>query len=109
MSTPGAPNIRIAICIVTLPPGTISTLVWRDLDAVAAKKVGGDRLAQAGDPVGRRVAVLAVAQRLDRRFDDMGRGFEIGLADAEVDDVPPLGRQLGGARQHRKGVLVAEA
>ena len=26
MSTPGAPNIRIAIYIVILPPGTISTL-----------------------------------------------------------------------------------
>ena len=36
------------------------------------------------------IAVLAVAQRLDGGLDDMRRGFEIGLADAEIDDVAPL-------------------
>ena len=61
-------------------------------------KVGGDRLAQRRDAVRRRVAVLAVAQRLDRRFDDMRRGLEVRLADAEVDDVAPLALQLGRAR-----------
>ena len=93
----------------TLPPGMISTQIGRDFDAEAAMEVGGDRLAQRRDAGRRRVAVLAVAQRLDRRLDDMGRGFEIGLADAEVDDVAPLPLQLGGAGEHRESVLIAEA
>jgi len=57
---------------------------------MAAGKVGGDRLAQRQDAVGGGIAVLAVAKGFDRRLDDMGRRREIGLADAEVDDVAPL-------------------
>ena len=38
-----------------------------------------------------------------------GGGFEVGLADAEIDDVAALALQLGGARQHREGVLLADA
>ena len=34
---------------------------------------------------------------------------EIGLADAEIDDVLALALQFGGARQHGEGVLLADA
>jgi hypothetical protein len=51
--------------------------------------------------------VLAVAQRFDSGFDDMRGRFEIGLADAEIDDVAPLALQLGRPRQHGEGVLLA--
>ncbi len=71
--------------------------------------VGGDRLAQRLDADGGRVAVMAVAQGLDRGLDDVGRRREIRLADAEVDDIAALGRKLGGARKHGEGVLLADA
>ncbi len=34
---------------------------------------------------------------------------EIGLADAEIDDVAALCRKLHGPRQHGEGVLLADA
>ncbi len=34
--------------------------------------------------------MVAVAQRLDRGLDDMVRRAEVGLADAEIDDVAAL-------------------
>ena len=72
-------------------------------------QVGGDRFAQRQDADRRRVAVMAVAQRLHGRLDDEIRRAEIGLADAEIDDVAALRRKLRGAREHRKGVLFADA
>ena len=38
----------------------------------------------------------------------LGR-LEVGLADAEIDDVLALRGKRGGARQHGEGVLLAEA
>ena len=35
-------------------------------------------------------------------------GAEIGLADAEIDDVAALRGKLGGAGQHGEGVLLAD-
>ena len=67
------------------------------------------RLAQRRDAGRVGIAVLAVAQRLDGGLDDMGRRFEIGLADAEIDDVAPLTLQFGRLRQHREGVFLADA
>ena len=84
-------------------------LVGRDLDAEALVQIGGDRLAQRRDAVRRRVAVVAVAQRLDRGLDDEIGRAEIGLADAEIDDVAALRGQRVGARQHREGVFLADA
>ena len=92
-----------------LAAGHDQHIVGRDLDGVALAQIGGDRLAQRQDAVGGGVAVLAVVQRLDGGLDDMGRGFEVGLADAEVDDVAPLRLQGRGLRQHREGVLLADA
>ena len=109
MSAPFSPNIMIAMNIVTLPPGTISTRSGetstprrRCRSSATASRKGGD----AGR-VG--IAVLAVAQRLDGRLDDMRRRFEIGLADAEIDDVAPLALQFGRSRQDGEGVLLADA
>ncbi len=45
---------------------------------------------------------MAVADRLDRRFGDMVGGPEIGLADAEADDVTTLRRQRIGAPARRR-------
>ncbi len=60
--------------------------VGRHLDLEALVQVGGNRFAERRDAVRRRVAVMAVTQRLDRGLDDeLGRA-EIGLADAEIDD-----------------------
>ena len=76
---------------------------------MAAVEILGDGLAQRQDALRRRVAVMAVTQRLDGGFDDVGRRLEVGLADAEVDDVLALALQVGSARQHLEGRLRAEA
>ncbi len=88
-----------------LAAGHDDHLVGRYLDADAAVDVGGHRLAQHLDAGRRRVAVMAVAERLHRRLDDVLGRAEIRLADAEVDDVATLAGELGGAGQHGKGVL----
>ena len=95
--------------MVTLPPGTIMHQFGRDLDAEPAMQVLRYRLAQGRDAGRVGIAVLAVAQSLDRRLDDMGRRFEIRLADAEIDDVAALPLQFGGLREHGEGVLLAHA
>src|SRR4029077_11025813 len=59
--------------------------------------------------VRRGVAVMAVTDRLDGGFLDVRGRLEVGLADAEVDDVAALGGERVGARQHREGVLLADA
>ena len=82
--------------------------VRRDADRKALVQVGGDRLAQRQDADRRRVAVMTVAQRLDRCLDDKIRRAEIGLADAEIDDVAALRRKLRRARKHGESVFLAE-
>ena len=78
-------------------------MVGIDLGAVAAVQVGRNGLAQRRQPAGRGVAVMAVAQRPDRGLDDMRGGFEIRLADAQIDHLAPLRREHPGARQHGEG------
>ena len=109
MSAPFSPNIMIAMNIVTLPPGTIRTRSGDTSTLEPAVQILRHRLAQRRNPGRVGIAVLAVAQRLDGGLDDMGRRFEIGLADAEIDDVAPLALQLGRPRQHGEGVLLADA
>src|SRR4030095_7019233 len=53
--------------------------------------------------------MVAVAEGLDRRFDDKIRRPEIGLADAKIDDVAALRDQGIGAGEHRERVLLADA
>ena len=94
--------------MVGLPPGMIITSSGDTVDLEALVQVGGDRLAQRQDAGRRRVAVVAVAQRLDRGLDDVVGRAEVRLADAEIDDVAALRGELGGARQHREGVFLAD-
>ena len=79
--------------MVGLPPGMIITSSGDTVDLEALVQVGGDRLAQRQDAVRRRVAVMAVAQRLDGGLDDVLGRAEVGLADAEIDDVAALARR----------------
>ena len=53
--------------------------------------------------------MVAVAQRLDRRLDNMRRRRKIRLADAKVNNVFTGLSQTGGAGEHGKGVLLTEA
>ena len=59
-----------------------------ELHAEPARVVGGLRLAQARDALGRGIAIGArLADRLDQLVDDvLGRGH-VGVAHAEIDDV----------------------
>ena len=68
-------------------------------------QIGGDGFAQGQNTGGGRIAVMAVAQRLDRSFHNMLRGLEVRLADTKIDDVLALALQFGGAGQNRKGVF----
>ncbi|MNC95874.1 hypothetical protein D3C83_130920 [compost metagenome] len=47
--------------------------------------------------------MMAVTQRLDSRFDNMPRRFEIRLPDAKVDDVAPFtGKLLGPCENYKR-------
>ena len=95
--------------MVDLAAGRDHDEVGRDLGPEAAIEVLRHRLAQGRDAGRVGIAVLAVAQRLDRRFDDVRGRFEIRLADAEIDDVAPFALQFGRLREHRESVLLAHA
>ncbi len=94
--------------MVGLPPGMIITDFRRNLHAGRGERAPHHRLARRQQPVGRRVAVMPVAQRLDGGLDDMLRRLEVGLADAEIDDVLALLLQGGGACKDGKGIFFAE-
>jgi hypothetical protein len=59
--------------MVGLPPGRIITFSG-ETSTPARQRAARDRLAQRQDAGGRRVAVMAVAQRLDRGLDDVAAG-----------------------------------
>ena len=60
----------------------------RALVAAVAQRLGGDRLAQLGQPGSGRVAVVArIGARRHGGGDDVLRRREVGLAGAEADDV----------------------
>ena len=83
-------------------------LVRRNLHAHPPVYIGRHRLTERLDARCRRVAVLPIAQRLHRRFDDVVRRAEIGLADAEIDDVLALTHEFGRAGKHGEGILFAD-
>ena len=62
--------------IVGLPPGKIITASGDDIDLESLVQIGRDRLAQRQDADRRRVAMMAVAQRLHRRLDNVNRACE---------------------------------
>ena len=94
--------------MVGLPPGRIMTFSGETSTpvVVSVRRTTASRVAKQA--VGRRVAVMAVAQRLDRRLDDVLRRLEVGLADAEIDDVLALVRESGRPREHGEGIFLAE-
>ena len=61
-----------------------------DGHAARAGEVLRSRLAQLGKARGRAVVRVTLAEGPHARLDDVRRGVEVGLADLEVDDVPPL-------------------
>ncbi len=74
--------------------------IRRNFDPVAAQEIGRDRGTQRRDAVRRRIAVMAVGERLAPGLDDVLGGREIRLADAEIDDRAALGGERIGAGQH---------
>ena len=95
--------------MVGLPPGMIITLSGDTSTPKRLCRSAATASRSGGMPFAGGVAVMAVAQRLDRRLDDeLGRA-EVRLADAEVDDVAALRRQRVGAGQHGEGILLADA
>src|SRR5690606_5455056 len=77
------------------------------LAARALREPLRDRLAELGEPGGRRVAGAARADPRDRGLRDEGGRVEVRLARAQVDDVASLGREAAceGADGHRRGGL----
>jgi hypothetical protein len=76
--------------------------------AAHARHVFRRRLAQRIDARRGRVAVLALADGADAGLLHVQGRREIGLADAEADDVLALGGQRIDLGQHDEGVLGAE-
>ena len=71
-----------------------------ELHAEAARVIGGLRAAQAGDALGRRIAVGArLAERLLHLLDDVSRRRQVRIAHAEIDDVG------AGVAGHRLGAI----
>ena len=59
-----------------------------ELDAEAPIVIGGLRPSQPGDPLGCRIAISPrPADGLLELLHDMGRGRQVGIAHAEIDDV----------------------
>ena len=77
-------------------------------DPETCLQIGGHGFAQRRNSNCRRIAMVTIAKCFDRRFDDEIGRAEVGLADAEIDDVTALRNKLGCARQHREGVLLAD-
>src|SRR5882724_5670285 len=100
MSAPGSPNIRIDMNMVGLPPGRIITSSG---DTSTLK-----RLPRSSATASRSGGMPTVAQGFDHSLDDEVGGAEVGLADAEIDDVAALRRQRIGAREYGKGVFLAD-
>ncbi len=91
-----------------LAAGHDDHVVRVDGDVKATIKIRGDAFAQRQDAGRRRIAVMAVAQCLDRRLDDMLRGSEIGLPNAKIDDIASLCGKRGGTGEHGEGVFLAD-
>jgi hypothetical protein len=67
---------------------TMASVSGSKLDVVAALVPVADRLAQARDALGDRIAVRVFAQRrLDQLVGDVLRRRAVGIAHAHVDDV----------------------
>ena len=94
--------------MVGLPPGMIMTSSGETSTAKRLCRSAATASRSGWNAGRRRIAVMAVAQRLDRGLDDVVGRAEIRLADAEIDDVAALRGQRVGARQHGEGVFLAD-
>ena len=93
-----------------LAPAPTTTSSAPDRQAAAhAGHVPGRRLAQLVDAGRGRVAVLAALDRADRRLLHVLGRREVGLADAEADDVLALARERVDFGEHDEGVFGAQA
>ena len=107
ISAPGSPNIKIDMNIVGLPPGMIITLSGDTSTLKRLARSAATASRNGRNAVGGRIAMMTVAQRFYRRLDDEIGRPEVGLADAEIDDVTALRDQRIGAGKHREGVFLA--
>ena len=55
------------------------------------------------------ISVMAITQGFDGSLDNMRRGWEIGLADAQIYDIHPLRGQNTGTCQNCKGIFFANS
>src|SRR5690606_6544137 len=81
----------------------------RHLDAGHGQRAAHHGLARREKAGRRRIAVVPILQRLDRRLDDMAWRLEVRLADAEIDNVLACRGKRGGAGKHGEGVLFAQS
>ena len=87
-SSPGSHSAANAVNTACFPPLVTSTCADRTGVAAVAQRLGGDRLAQFGEPGRRRVAVVSwITARRHRCRDDVLRRWEVRLAGPESDDV----------------------
>ena len=93
-----------------LAPAPTTTSSGADRQAAAhAGHVLRRRLAQLVDAGRGRVAVLAALDGADRRLLHVVRRREVGLADAEADDVLALARERVHFGEDDEGVFGSEA
>ena len=96
-SSPGSHSAAKAVNTACLPPLVTSTCEADALVAAVAHRLGGDRLAQLGQPGGGRVAVVArIGARRRGGGDDVLGRREVRLPGAEADDVLAGGLQRLG-------------
>ncbi len=91
-----------------LGAGADHDFVGRNLQPAHLTHVARRRFAQLGNAGRGGVAMLALADRLDGRILHVRGCMEIGLTDAERDDVLALAGELGHFGKHHEGVLGAE-
>ena len=95
--------------MIGLPPGVTTT--WAGSTAIPRGCATSAAIASRSsrDARGRGVVGLAVAQRPAPGLDHVLRRVEVGLADLQVDDLPPLRLQRPRLRQHRERRLRPQA
>ena len=100
------------LAITGLPPGCTETFVGRVVEAARAADVRGQGLAQLRDAGVGAVGGLAVADRRERRLDDVLGRRQVEVAEVERIDRLALGGQrrgLGGDGEDRLGAELRDA
>src|SRR5712691_1307927 len=79
----------------------------RNFDIARALQIGGNRLAERGNPHNSAVAVFALGKRFDGGLDDSRAWMKIRLPQFEMNDGTALAFQFLGASVDRKRALSA--